>query len=465
MHRIAKKKSSAWKMAAWMGGGLVVLVVAGLLAAQAWVGRYLRSVEFREKVEEESGRALRAKVELARPQLEDSQFYTERFEAQGTQEAGFAKLTAENIRGDYRLPSLLKLILGERKAVLDNVEVQRIEVDVSTDSRLELNLPPPSTEPRKVDVLKARVRELRMKWDGGGGMTGVAVRTTEVEGGWKLEGDGGELRVPISIPAFQLTSARAVYKEAEKVLFIQDAKARIGGGDVQATGEFNPKTLADLQLEVNDVDAAEVLPPDWRARLHGKINGEARLKLPIGRGGGDRLVLTGKVSLKQGVLEALPVLQKIAEYTKTDGIRHLSLDKLTGDFEYDRGVRTVKVTNMVLDNQYLRVKGSFTVKDDQLDGMLSLGLSPGALRWIPGAQEKVFTEQREGFVWAPVRLAGTTSAPREDLSSRLVVAAGEAVVETVQDTATEAAGTVLQTGKNAAKKAANGVFDLLFGGQ
>jgi hypothetical protein len=295
------------------------------------------------------------------------------------------------------------------------------------------------------------------------------VRANEVEGGWKLEGEGGELRVPISIPPFQLTTARAVYKEQQKMLIIQEAKARIGGGDVKATGDFDPKTMADLQFEVSDVDAAQILPPDWRARLHGRIEGEARLKLPSGPGGGDRLVLTGKVALKQGVLEALPVLHKIAEYTKTDGIRHLSLDRLTGDFEYDRGTRTLKVTNMVLDNQFLRVKGRFTVIDDQLEGILALGLSSGvmqAVNWIPGAQgvqEKVFTEQREGFSWAPVHVTGTTSAPREDLSSRLVMAAGEAVVESAQDAAQEAAGTVLETGKNAAKKAANGVFDLLFG--
>src|SRR3954467_15107785 len=99
MRRKAKKKNRTWKIAAWVGGSLVALVVAAVVLGQMFIARYLRSAEFREKIEAESGRALRAKVELEQPRLEETQFYTGRFEAQGTQEAGFAKLTAENIRG------------------------------------------------------------------------------------------------------------------------------------------------------------------------------------------------------------------------------------------------------------------------------------------------------------------------------------------------------------------------------
>ncbi len=459
MHRIAKKKNRPWKIAAWVGGSLAALLALVFVGGKMWLARYLRSAEFRQKIEEESGRTLRAKVDLEQPRLEDTQFYTGRFEAQGTQEADFAKMTAENIRGEYQLPSFLRLLLGERKAVLDHVEVQRIDVDVTRASRLELALPPPSTEPRKVDVKTAHVRELRIRWEGGG-VSGVGVRANEAEGGWKLESEGGQLRVPLAIPPFDLTTARGVFKDTEKLLIVQEAKAQIAGGSVTATGEFNPKTLLDLQLDVASVDASQILPPDWRARLHGQIEGEGRLKIPSGRGGGDRLILSGKVSLKQGMLEALPVLHKIAEYTKTERFQHLPIDQLTGDFVYDRATRTLKVTNLVLESrQLLRVTGTFTVVDDQLDGTLSLGVSPSSLRWLPGAQEKVFNVQRDGYVWTPMRLTGLASAPKEDLSSRLAMAAGEAVVETVQDTATEAAGSAIRSGK----KAANQVFDLLFG--
>jgi ATP-dependent protease HslVU (ClpYQ) peptidase subunit len=459
MHRIAKKTNRPWKVAAWVGGALAAVVLAVFVGGKAWMSRYLRSAEFRQKIEEESGRALRAKVDLEQPRLEDSQFYTGRFEAQGTQEAEFAKITAENIRGEYQLPPFLRLLLGERKAVLDHVEIQRIDVDVTRASRLELSLPPPSTEPRKVDVKTGFVRELRIRWEGGG-VNGVAVRVNEAEGGWKLDSEGGQLRIPLAIPPFDLATARGVFKDADKLLIVQEAKAQIAGGTVKGVGEFNPKSMLDLQLEVAGVDASQILPPDWRARLHGQIEGEGRLKLPAGRGGSERLLFSGKLSLKQGMLEALPVLHKIAEYTRTDRFRHLPIDQLTGDFVYDRAAQSLKVTNLVLESrQLLRVTGTFTVVNDQLDGTLTIGISPSSLRWIPGAQEKVFNVQRDGYAWAPMRLTGTTSAPKEDLSSRLAMAAGQIVVETVQDTATEAAGSAIRSGK----KAANQVFDLLFG--
>ena len=44
---------------------------------------------------------------------------------------------------------------------------------------------------------------------------------------------------------------------------------------------------------------------------------------------------------------------------------------------------------------------------------------------IPGAREKVFTESRNGYLWAPMTLTGPLHHPREDLKERLVSAAQE----------------------------------------
>lgn len=459
MHRSAAKPNRTLKITAWIIGVIGVLLAALFIGGKMWLGQYLRSTAFRQRIETESGLALRAKVDIDQPRIEATQFYSARFVAQGTREASFAKVTAEDIRGEYQIPSFLRLLLGERKAALDNVEVQRVEVDLSRASRLDLDLPPKSTEPRKIDVKSARVRELRMNWDGGG-LSNVALHATEVEGGWKLEGQGGELRAQPFLPPFTLDSARGVFKEADRTLIVQEALARIAGGEVKASGEFDPRSLADLQIDVSNVDVMPLLPKDWRARLHGTVEGECRLKIPMEGGDSSKILLTGKASLKKGVLEALPILDKIADYTKTDQFRKLPIDQLSGDFTYDHAAHTFRATHFVLESrQLLKVTGSFTIINDQLSGEFSFGVSPGPLRWLPGAQEKVFTTQHDGYAWAPMRLAGTTSAPREDLSSRLAAAAGDVVVEAVQDTATKAAGTAVETGKKAADK----VFDLLFG--
>jgi hypothetical protein len=53
---------------------------------------------------------------------------------------------------------------------------------------------------------------------------------------------------------------------------------------------------------------------------------------------------------------------------------------------------------------------------------LLLGLSPKILGWIPGAEEKVFTEQRDGLGWTTVKISGTPKKPKEDLTKRLITA-------------------------------------------
>jgi hypothetical protein len=109
--------------------------------------------------------------------------------------------------------------------------------------------------------------------------------------------------------------------------------------------------------------------------------------------------------------------------------------------------------------QLIVLRGGFTFADGIVNGSFDVGVTPGPLQWIPGSQTKVFSAQKDGYVWAPMRITGPPDALKEDLSSRLVSAAQAAVVEKVEKTATEAVDTAVE----GAKKGAEGVFDLLFG--
>ena len=169
-------------------------------------------------------------------------------------------------------------------------------------------------------------------------------------------------------------------------------------------------------------------------------------------------VVTGHAELAQGVLETLPVLNKIADFTKTDRFRRLVLNQVRGDYRYDQD--GLHITNLVVESERLiLVKGSFTVRNGEIDGTFDLGITPGPLQWLPGSQDKVFSAVRDGYAWATMRVVGPVHSPREDLSARLYAAAEAAVVQKVGDTATQAVGGAVDT----VKKGATGVFDLLFG--
>jgi hypothetical protein len=70
----------------------------------------------------------------------------------------------------------------------------------------------------------------------------------------------------------------------------------------------------------------------------------------------------------------------------------------------------------------IRVEGSCRISPDRLAGELLLGLSPQILGWIPGAEEKVFVDQRAGLRWAKVSISGSPERPKEDLTQRLFAA-------------------------------------------
>ena len=78
-------------------------------------------------------------------------------------------------------------------------------------------------------------------------------------------------------------------------------------------------------------------------------------------------------------------------------------------------------------------------------------------RAVPGAESKVFLRGEKGLLWAPLRITGTMDHPKEDLSARMVAAAGERMFELVpetgemalkfaHDTVTELPQTVIDSG-------------------
>lgn len=80
------------------------------------------------------------------------------------------------------------------------------------------------------------------------------------------------------------------------------------------------------------------------------------------------------------------------------------------------------------------MEGSISIKGENIDGSFQLGLVPGTLSHIPGAETHVFKSGRLGLLWAPIRVTGTLSKPKEDLTQRLTDAAGARMFELLPET-------------------------------
>jgi hypothetical protein len=155
-------------------------------------------------------------------------------------------------------------------------------------------------------------------------------------------------------------------------------------------------------------------------------------------------------------VQNLPLLSRVAEFTRTDRFRRLVFDIATADVERDG--KTTRVSNMVLQsNGLLRVEGGFTTDTVQMKGVFEVGVTADSLRWIPGSQSHVFTETRPGspgLVWTTVHVSGPIDRPQEDLSNRLLAALGKSllldtplgIVDGAVDTGAGVGGKVLENG-------------------
>ena len=156
----------------------------------------------------------------------------------------------------------------------------------------------------------------------------------------------------------------------------------------------------------------------------------------------DSIQASGTLGLASGRLEALPFLDRIAVFTHTDQFRQFPLQKATGDFSWENGKLTGR--HLILESEGLiRMEGNFELNERILDGQFQVGVTPNSLRWLPGSQSKVFTTDRDGYLWAPMRVTGPIDQLKEDLSPRLAAAAGTEVIEGIKGTVEKGAKELL----------------------
>jgi len=428
--------SNRWlKVSLWSGGVVVVLVVAAMIFGRNWLQSYLRSRAFTQEIEKKVGAKIRAKVDLETPQFSGSQIFSTGMKAQGGEEARFSSLQLDDIRGEVDLD--LKRLWSEKYAIR-NVEVQRLKLDFTGD-RVELNLPPYVQSERKVDVTSIAIHDVQLDWKNGG-LKRMGLLVKPDGHSWNMEGQGGVLH-QAGMPDAEVFAFKGRKNDDE--FFLQKVELHVEGGTINATGEV-VAGHADADLKIRNVAITQFLPEDWRARLHGKLAGDVQVS--IGTGPAKTHAAKGSLRLEDGVLEAVPILEKLATFTKTDRFRRLNLTRVSADFEY--GPAGLKITNLIAESDRLIViRGEALItgiadgyKGGVIDGTFEVGVIPSSLAWLPGSQEKVFTTSKDGYACTTMRVTGPLSNTKEDLSGRLAMAAGGVLVDKAGEAAAGAAG-------------------------
>ncbi|CAN5700478.1 hypothetical protein BH20VER1_BH20VER1_11720 [soil metagenome] len=429
------------RLVLWIVATVLLLGVLGAIAVRVGFGWYLGSEAFRKRMNAEVSRALEADGEFLPLQITGSSVYSVGFEARGRAGAFFTTLRAQQVRAELDWRGVFRRVwrIEELTAQRLEVEFATREVQPEAPRRAEPVVRRVARSKRssfKLDLREARVADSRWRWGSdaatAGSITGSALRIAPDGEAWLIHGTGGKL-AQSGWPELAIEDAQLRY--TRDTLFITGSNLRHHEARLAVSGEVRFDEAADLQVQLTDVPLEPLLPVDWRVRLHGNVSGLTRIHAPLAE---VALMRTeGSLRLTNGHVEALPVLNEIALFMRTERFRRVVLTKASLDFVRDQQVLTA--TNVVLESEgLLRIEGQFTVAQEVIDGTFAVGVTAASLQWLPGAQARVFTVARDGYLWTSMRVAGPVSRPSEDLSPRLVQAVAGELLETPESMAREA---------------------------
>jgi len=203
---------------------------------------------------------------------------------------------------------------------------------------------------------------------------------------------------------------------------------------LQLGGEFLPKKESlSLYGSLEQFPLSESIPPSWKQKVQGDAHSEFQYSKTKNNPG----TFKGSIDIQNGILTALPILDRLADYTQRLEFRKIAFD--TASCDYAKTNSTLDITNIQLVRDgLLKITGDIKIDNQNLSGLLQVGITPGTLNRIPGAEKKVFTKRERGMLWTPVRISGTLKKPKEDLKKRLYLAAGQRMLELLPEKGTEA---------------------------
>ena len=194
--------------------------------------------------------------------------------------------------------------------------------------------------------------------------------------------------------------------------------------DVAVKGEldFGEGGGMHLHTRSSNAPAEPFLRGFWRGKFEGTFGGESQIEKKFEHGA--KVSAAGTLSFSRAEVHDVPTLDRIAALTHHAQFAHLKLDELRGQYKWT-GSRLEVSELRVEQKKLFRIEGEFVVENKNIDGEFRVGTTEDVLKEIPGAREKVFTESRDNYLWASMKVSGPLHHPHEDLHDRLVAAAEE----------------------------------------
>jgi hypothetical protein len=464
------KKSPRW-LFALIGLGVIVIVLLLMapMIVMSWVRGYLQKDAFRGKMEQILGTQMKGTVELGPLRWTGDEVTT--LSAAATTATGWkADISSMHLALDWNafrdrqwriihagadaldLKFVAPASVGSGNVASTDALPESLEAGTASADSNSIPTWLKSYLPNTTTLDGFRFDAFTLNYPGGWQLKESKLRLgTWQQGETSVQAivEGGIFETPVQLPAqlhpmkFNLT--RATARLSREDLHLTNATLSwVDDSEISARGHIRPKEKTwELSTHLTGIPLREIVSDDWKLRLTGLLEGDLNI---TGSHGTDPKV-EGDVQLKNAALTAMPVLDKLATYTRVERFKRLVLDIATA--HVSGSGQTRKLEKIVIQsNGLMRLEGSVTIQAGQIDGRFMVGVTPETLSWIPGAQQHVFTSTNPsapaGMIWTPLHISGSVDSPREDLTERLIGGAGKALLNAPAEVVGKAGETLLK---------------------
>lgn len=439
---------------------LIVVVILALVGGYYYFNSYLQGDEFRALIQNKMGKNIGAEVSVS-PLKRDGKYLLVNSLAleNGEGLVKNAEISGVELEFDYNR-------LWEREVYLDRIYVRDVSVDIDISKKVSENMAyvgvvadrpevieVPAIEedslvvspgksvawykrfvPNKFGFSLVQVDKLSLGCvlpQGTAQLSNVQVNVTsknQAAGTYKVGLKGGNYEIPGKF----FTKGEldvASFRYSPELFSISEFKLKVGSnGRLAAEGEVGlGRTPSDLNISLQGIELKELLPANWARSVEGVMKATGKVK----RDAQGEISCKGEVSFEKAVVTALPLLDTLAAFANTGRFRRVEWTLAQSKFSKEGDV--IAFRDIFLASEGLvRLEGWVEIRGEALSGKLMVGIPAGLLAHIPGAEETIFTKENNqgkmNLLWTPITLSGTLDSPKEDLSRRLLMAAGERIL-------------------------------------
>ena len=154
--------------------------------------------------------------------------------------------------------------------------------------------------------------------------------------------------------------------------------------------------------------------------------------------------LRGQMKLAGAETRNLPALVKLASIFTGEDYSTVPWESFRFEFAR-RPDGSFTFTNLAAESpKGLAIRGSGTTDAESLAADLQLGVRRQGRPWLVAFMPILFRDEKEGYLWTPVKVGGTPAAPTEDLTTRVVAALAVAPAAQAVDSAAEIPATAVE---------------------